>query len=145
MSSSTNGAVSAVRRTMVCAPVLSIVPTMRNIVLTPHPEFISGSLRGLLPALYYCLKSLAPGFGALAFKTRYAPATPFVLLENLRSIPPPHWRCQHRSRHLSPCPRSTRPHPQFQAPLPPPAWIGVVSLVIVWPVLSAYRQHGARN
>ena len=31
----------------------------------PHPKFISGSLlRGLLPALYYRLEALAPGFGA---------------------------------------------------------------------------------
>jgi hypothetical protein len=30
----------------------------------PHPKFISGSLlRGLLPALHYGLKALAPGFG----------------------------------------------------------------------------------
>jgi hypothetical protein len=79
----------------------------------PHPKFISGSLlRGSLPAFYYRLEALA-------------------------SAPPPHWRWQHRSRFL-PDQRSTRLHPQFQAPLPPTRLdLGVVSLVLVWPVLSA--------
>ena len=42
----------------------------------PHPKFISGSLlRGFLIAFYYRLEALA-------------------------SVPPPHWRWQHRSRFL---------------------------------------------
>jgi hypothetical protein len=81
-------------------------------------------------------------FWGLVFETRARcpPATPFVHLG--KSAIGSALGLQHRSR-VSPCPSSTRLHPQFQAPLPPARLdLGVLSLVLLGQCYL-HRQHGA--